>query len=98
MIKNYKSLICEKRGPKKEVLWVTLNNEKMVKPLSNDMRQEFLNVLENVLCNNEIKCVVFKKAGDNTCFGGKQIRDFMDFLNKPVITAVTEYCCTGGSL
>ncbi len=70
-MKEYKSLICERKGPKEEVLWITLNDEKKMNSLSDVMQQELLNVLEDIAFDNEIRCVVLKGAGDKSfCSGG----------------------------
>ncbi len=70
-MKEYKNLICERKGPKEEVLWITLNDEKKMNSLSDVMQQELLNALEDIAFDNEIRCVVLKGAGDKSfCSGG----------------------------
>ena len=71
MVRKYKSIICERKGPKEEVLWITLNDEKKMNALSDVMQQELLSVLEDAAYDNEIRCVVLKGAGDKAfCSGG----------------------------
>jgi len=71
MVRKYKSIICERKGPKEEVLWITLNDEKMMNALSDVMQQELLSVLEDAAYDNEIRCMVLKGAGDKAfCSGG----------------------------
>jgi len=71
MSKEYQKIICERKGPKDEVIWITLNDEKMMNALSDTMQQELLQVLEEIVFDNEIRCVVLRGAGEKAfCSGG----------------------------
>ena len=71
MSKEYQKIICERKGPKDEILWITLNDEKMMNALSDTMQKEFLEILEVIAFDNEIRCVVIKGAGEKAfCSGG----------------------------
>ena len=71
MNKEYQKIICDRKGQDDEVLWITLNDEKMMNALSDTMQRELLNALEEVAFDNDIRCVVLKGAGKKSfCSGG----------------------------
>lgn len=73
---EYKQLVCERKGPDGEALWITLNNEKMMNALSNTMQQELLQVLQDIVFDNTIRCVVLKGAGEKAFSSGGDIELF----------------------
>jgi len=76
MSTTYKKIICERKGPNQEVLWITLNDEKMMNALSDTMQQELLCILEEIAFDNDIRCVVLKGAGDKAFSSGGDIKLF----------------------
>jgi enoyl-CoA hydratase len=76
MSNEYEKIICERRGEHNEVLWVTLNDEKTMNALSDTMQQEFLQLLQDIAFDNEIRCVVLKGAGDKSFSSGGDINLF----------------------
>ena len=76
MKKDYQKVICERKGSKEEVLWITLNDEKMMNALSDAMQQELLDVLKDTAFDNEIRCVVLKGAGNKAFSSGGDIELF----------------------
>jgi len=76
MNKEYEKIICERKGQKEEVLWITLNDEKMMNALSDTMQQELLDVLREIAFDNDIRCVVLKGAGDKAFSSGGDIKLF----------------------
>jgi len=76
MEKEYKAMICERKGPNREVLWITFNDEKMMNALSDTMQQELLEVLRAIAFDNDIRCVVLKGAGDKAFSSGGDIKLF----------------------
>ncbi len=73
---EHKKLLCERTGSKNEVLWVTLNDEKMMNSLSDTMQQELLQLLKDIAFDNEIRCVVLKGAGEKSFSSGGDINLF----------------------
>ncbi|MCL2337984.1 MAG: enoyl-CoA hydratase/isomerase family protein [Firmicutes bacterium] len=68
---EFEQLIYERKGKNGEVLWLTLNNEKMRNSLTLKMQAELLEALEHTLTDNSIRCVVLTGAGDKAfCSGG----------------------------
>ncbi len=76
---EYEKLLCERTGPNREVLWVTLNDEKMMNSLSDTMQQELLQLFKDIAFDNEIRCVVLKGAGDKAFSSGGDINLFQSF-------------------
>jgi enoyl-CoA hydratase len=76
MEKEYEKIICERKGPNREVLWITFNDEKMMNALSDTMQQELLDVLNGIAFNNDIRGVVLKGAGDKSFSSGGDIKLF----------------------
>jgi len=71
MSRTYKRLLYQRTGEAGEVLWLTLNNPKMMNALDETMQLELLGVLEEVNRDNSIRCVVLQGAGDKAfCSGG----------------------------
>lgn len=68
---EFTQLIYERKGKDGEVLWLTLNNEKMRNSLTMTMQTELMEALENTLADNSIRCVVITGAGNKAfCSGG----------------------------
>jgi enoyl-CoA hydratase len=76
MNKDYEKILCERKGSNNEVLWITLNDEKMMNALSDTMQQNLLHVLTAIAFDNEIRCVVLKGAGDKAFSSGGDIKLF----------------------
>ena len=76
MDKEYEKIICERKGPNREVLWITFNDEKMMNALSDTMQQELLDVLSGIAFDNDIRCVVLKGAGNKAFSSGGDIKLF----------------------
>ncbi|MFH1154452.1 MAG: enoyl-CoA hydratase/isomerase family protein [Pseudomonadota bacterium] len=71
MTGEHECILCERKGPRGEVLWITLNDETKMNALSDTMQQTLLSVLEGAAFDNDIRCLVFKGAGDRAfCSGG----------------------------
>lgn len=81
MNKEYKNLICEKRYSNEEVLWITLNNEKMMNAMTDTLQRELLEVLEDTKYNNSIRCVVITGAGEKAFSAGGDINLFQKLDN-----------------
>lgn len=77
MDKQYSSLICEKKGTNKEVLWISFNNEKMMNAMTDTLQQEFLEVLESVKYDNGIRCLVITGSGEKAFSAGGDINYFL---------------------
>jgi enoyl-CoA hydratase len=73
---EYEKIICQRKGSDGEVLWITLNDEKMRNALSDTMQQELLHVLTDIAFNNDIRCVVLTGAGDKAFSSGGDIKLF----------------------
>jgi enoyl-CoA hydratase len=76
MSEEYEKIICERKGEHNEVLWITLNDEKMMNALSDTMQQEFLDILKEIAFDNDIRCVVLRGAGDKAFSSGGDIKLF----------------------
>jgi len=76
MQEKYEKIICERKGKNNEVLWVTLNDEKMMNAMTNKMQQELLDLLTNIAFDNSIRCVVFTGAGEKAFSSGGDISFF----------------------
>lgn len=76
MSDDFEKIICERKGPNDEVLWITLNDEKMMNALSDTMHQELLSVLADITFDNYIRCVVLKGARDKAFSSGGDIKLF----------------------
>ncbi len=76
MPREYKRLIYERKGKDSEVLWLTLNNEKMMNSLTDTLQKELLEVLTETAADNSIRCVVLTGAGDVAFCSGGDIRLF----------------------
>jgi enoyl-CoA hydratase len=78
---EYKRLICERRGSDGEVLWITLNNEKMMNSLSETLQTELCEVLSEAAADADIRCLVLTGAGDAAFCSGGDIRIFQQLDN-----------------
>jgi len=68
---EFTQLIYERKGIDGEVLWLTLNNEKMRNCLTKTMQVELMEALEHTVADNSIRCVVLTGAGEKAfCSGG----------------------------
>jgi len=76
MATDYNKILCERKGPKDEVLWITLNDEEMMNALSGTMQQEILHILQDIAFDNSIRCVVLRGAGDKAFSSGGDIKLF----------------------
>lgn len=74
---NYSTLICERKGPNKEVLWVTFNNEKMMNAMTEAMQREMLDALEKAKYDNGIRCVILTGSGEKAFSAGGDINYFL---------------------
>jgi enoyl-CoA hydratase len=81
MEKEYKMLIYERKGKDGEVLWLTLNNEKMMNTMTDAMQQELIEVFKDIAFDNDIRCVVLTGAGDKAFSSGGDITHFQTFNN-----------------
>ena len=78
---EYKRLICERRGNDGEVLWITLNNEKMMNSLSETLQTELCEVLSEAATDAGIRCLVLTGAGETAFCSGGDIRIFQQLDN-----------------
>jgi enoyl-CoA hydratase len=76
MIAKYEQIKCERKGADGEALWVTLNNEKMMNALSDTMQKELLHLLNEIVFDNSIRCVVLTGAGEKAFSSGGDIELF----------------------
>jgi enoyl-CoA hydratase len=76
MIPEYEQIKCERKGPDGEALWVTLNNEPMMNALSDTMQKELLHLLNEIVFDNSIRCVVLTGAGEKAFSSGGDIELF----------------------
>ena len=78
---KYEKLIYERKGKDGEVLWLTLNDEKMMNAMSDTMQQELLEVFSTIVFDNTIRCVVLTGAGDKAFSSGGDIGLFQSLDN-----------------
>ena len=76
MTGKYKRLIYERKGKDGEVLYLTLNNEKMMNAISDTMQNELVEVMGETARDNTIRCVVLTGAGQKVFSAGGDIRLF----------------------
>ncbi|NMB01710.1 MAG: enoyl-CoA hydratase/isomerase family protein [Firmicutes bacterium] len=75
---EYKRLLWERKGKDGEVLWLTLNNEKMFNSMTETLQLELLDALQRTAFDNSIRCVVLTGAGDKAFCSGGDIRIFSE--------------------
>ena len=75
---DYKYLIWERKGKQEEVLWLTLNNQKMFNSLVETLQLELLDALQHAAFDNSIRCVVLTGAGERAFCSGGDIRIFSE--------------------
>lgn len=73
---EHEQLICERKGPTGEALWITLNNEKAMNAMSDTMQKELLHLLHEIAFDNSIRCVVLTGAGEKSFSSGGDIELF----------------------
>lgn len=78
---EYKRLIYGRKGKDGEVLWLTLNNEKMFNSMTETLQLELLDALQRTAFDNSIRCVVLTGAGDKAFCSGGDIRIFSELGN-----------------
>jgi enoyl-CoA hydratase/carnithine racemase len=76
MEREYKRLLCERRGTAGEVLWITLNNEKLMNSLTETMQTELCEVLTEAAADDSVRCLVLTGAGEAAFCSGGDIRLF----------------------
>lgn len=76
MNKGYEKILYERKGREGEVLWITLNDEKMMNAMSDIMQQELLHVMSESAFDNDIRCIVLTGAGDKAFSSGGDINLF----------------------
>jgi len=76
MNKEYEKILYERKGREGEVLWITLNDEKMMNAMSDTMQQELLHVMGESAFDNTIRCMVLTGAGDRAFSSGGDIKLF----------------------
>lgn len=81
LIPDYKRLLWERKGKDGEVLWLTLNNEKMFNSMTETLQLELLDALQRVAFDNSVRCVVLTGAGDQAFCSGGDIRIFSQLGN-----------------
>jgi enoyl-CoA hydratase/carnithine racemase len=81
MQREYKRLICERRGSNGEVLWITLNNEKRMNSLTPTVQAELIEVLREAAEDASVRCLVLTGAGDKAFCSGGDIRVFQELDN-----------------
>ena len=64
MAGTYKRLIYERKGKDGEVLYLTLNNEKMMNAITETMQNELVEVMGETARDNTIRCVVLTGVGE----------------------------------
>ncbi len=79
MKKKYNQLICNKKGPNGEVLWVTLSNPEAMNAMSDTMQKELLDLFNEIAFDNSIRCVVLTGAGEKSFSSGGDIELFQSF-------------------
>lgn len=75
---DYKRLLWERKGKDGEVLWLTLNNEKMFNAMTETLQLELLDALQHAAFDNSIRCLVITGAGNQAFCSGGDIRIFSD--------------------
>ncbi len=81
MEKQCSTLFCEIKGANKEVLWIILNNEKMMNAVTYTMQNELLEVLEKAKFDNSIRCLVITGCGEKAFSAGGDINYFLTLDN-----------------
>lgn len=81
MKREYKRLICERRGAGGEVLWITLNNEKMMNSLTETLQAELCEALAEAAADAGVRCLVLTGAGETAFCSGGDIRLFQQLDN-----------------
>ncbi len=81
MEREYKRLICERRGVDGEVLWITLNNEKMMNSLSETLQSELCEALTLAAADAGVRCLVLTGSGETAFCSGGDIRIFQQLDN-----------------
>ena len=81
MKREYNRLLCDRRGTDGEVLWITLNNEKMMNSLTETMQTELCEVLTDAAADSGIRCLVLTGAGETAFCSGGDIRLFQQLDN-----------------
>jgi enoyl-CoA hydratase len=76
MTDRYKRLIYERKGKDGEVLYLTLNNEKMMNAITETMQNELVKVMGETARDNTIRCVVLTGVGEKVFSAGGDIRLF----------------------
>ncbi|MBF0550025.1 MAG: enoyl-CoA hydratase/isomerase family protein [Deltaproteobacteria bacterium] len=78
---QYERLLCERKGDKDAALWITLNNEAMRNALDAVMQRDLLHVLNEIVFDHTIRCVVITGAGEKTFCSGGDINAFQTMNN-----------------
>jgi enoyl-CoA hydratase len=76
MDKQFQKITYERKGRDGEVIWITFNDEKVMNALTDTMQREFLDLLNSIAFNNEIRCVVLRGAGEKAFSSGGDIKLF----------------------
>ena len=76
---KYEQLICKKRGPNGEALWVTLNNQEAMNAMSDTMQKELFYLFKEIAFDNSIRCVVLTGAGEKSIFKRGRYRTLPEF-------------------
>ncbi len=81
MEREYKRLTCDRRGTDGEVLWITLDNERMMNSLTETLQTELCEVLTAAATDASVRCLVLTGAGEAAFSAGGDIRIFQQLDN-----------------
>ncbi len=75
-MKEFETIIYEKKG---NVAWITLNRPEVRNAMNNKMREELVEVLEEIRDDDEVHVVALTGAGDKAFCAGADISEFPKF-------------------
>ncbi len=80
MNKNeYEKIIYEKKG---EVAWITFNDPKRWNTMSEKLQEEFMDALERVEVDDDLKCIVITGAGEKAFSSGGDLTHFDGYFDQ----------------
>lgn len=72
-VKKYEKIICERKGTNKEIFRITLNDHNEMNAVTGKMRDELLEVLNDMSFDNDIRCLVINGLNEKAFSSGGDI-------------------------